>query len=325
MLWGKTPAIRAPDQDGQDAKAPKATGHPSPYAHPAGPLRQRQRSCTSGRPYGKGNRPSRTDTAASHSHKPPSVSNAKAGTGVSSPRQPAAHQVERQRRLPKQPRHPFRRPRPNRTRSRHAARQRGSPGGGHCENTTLGPTACRTNGNDQAPRTGQSPPSKAYPGTPQQAYQRSGNATASPVHSDTAHGRLHQTHKAPPPQECRELAQQRDAKPRVPRQGTHKGRGGDYNNLPPSNHLNELKNAAQRSRLKTHRQTAIDTPGQRRRHRLSSKDGGQGDKSSEGQKEKSEKTHLWELKAHVGLGQPRTRHHAQSGRSGHPSVTVPLA
>ncbi|PCH37305.1 hypothetical protein WOLCODRAFT_158026 [Wolfiporia cocos MD-104 SS10] len=43
------------------------------------------------------------------------------------------------------------------------------------------------------------------------------------------------------------------------------------------------------------------------------------------QQEKSEKTHLWERNAHVGLGQPRTRHHAQSGRSGHPSVTVPLA
>ncbi|PCH39580.1 hypothetical protein WOLCODRAFT_159637 [Wolfiporia cocos MD-104 SS10] len=32
-------------------------------------------------------------------------------------------------------------------------------------NTSLGPTACRTIGNGQAPRTGQSPPSKAYPGT----------------------------------------------------------------------------------------------------------------------------------------------------------------
>ncbi|PCH36527.1 hypothetical protein WOLCODRAFT_159484 [Wolfiporia cocos MD-104 SS10] len=42
-------------------------------------------------------------------------------------------------------------------------------------------------------------------------------------------------------------------------------------------------------------------------------------------RKKAKKPHLRELKAHVGLGQPRTRHHAQSGRSGHPSDTVPLA
>ncbi|PCH35820.1 hypothetical protein WOLCODRAFT_159456 [Wolfiporia cocos MD-104 SS10] len=121
-------------------------GHPSPNAHPAGHLRQRrdhgQRSRTSGRPYGKGNRPS----LYRHSRKP-------------QPPAPPAYQTHKggqrhivakaTRRAPSrtaapplyQTRHPFRRPRPNRTRSRHAARQRGSPGGGHSENTPLGPTA----------------------------------------------------------------------------------------------------------------------------------------------------------------------------------------
>ncbi|PCH37610.1 hypothetical protein WOLCODRAFT_158325 [Wolfiporia cocos MD-104 SS10] len=37
--------------------------------------------------------------------------------------------------------------------------------------------------------------------------------------------------------ECRELAQQRDAKPRVPCQGTHKGRGGETSSQ--TNHLND--------------------------------------------------------------------------------------
>ncbi|PCH39489.1 hypothetical protein WOLCODRAFT_159071 [Wolfiporia cocos MD-104 SS10] len=75
-LWGKTPAIRAPDQDGQDASSPsRAAGHPSPNAHPAGHLRQRQdhgqRSRTSGRPYGKGNRPSHTTQPQATATSPP--------------------------------------------------------------------------------------------------------------------------------------------------------------------------------------------------------------------------------------------------------------
>ncbi|PCH41697.1 hypothetical protein WOLCODRAFT_151749 [Wolfiporia cocos MD-104 SS10] len=47
----------------------------------------------------------------------------KVGKGAQSPRQPAAHQVERQRRLPKQPRHPFRRPRPHAHKAGRAVRQ----------------------------------------------------------------------------------------------------------------------------------------------------------------------------------------------------------
>ncbi|PCH37340.1 hypothetical protein WOLCODRAFT_158067 [Wolfiporia cocos MD-104 SS10] len=67
---------KGPDKDGKDAKAPKATGHPSPYAHPAGPLRQRQghpgqQSRTSGRPYGKGNRPSHTTQPQATATSPP--------------------------------------------------------------------------------------------------------------------------------------------------------------------------------------------------------------------------------------------------------------
>ncbi|PCH39787.1 hypothetical protein WOLCODRAFT_149829 [Wolfiporia cocos MD-104 SS10] len=53
-----------------------AAGHPSPNAHPAGPLRQRQghsgqRSRTSGRPYGKGNRPSHTTQPQATATDPP--------------------------------------------------------------------------------------------------------------------------------------------------------------------------------------------------------------------------------------------------------------
>ncbi|PCH37612.1 hypothetical protein WOLCODRAFT_158333 [Wolfiporia cocos MD-104 SS10] len=139
---------------------------------------------------------------------------------------------------------------------------------------------------------------KAYPGTvrttngtgtqarryraPAHAYQRHGYATAPPVHSDTAHDRLHQTQQGP---------------------ASFRSAGNQRRSTTPN----------------------PEYPAKRRRHRLSSKGGGQGNKSSEGQKEKTSETHLWEQNAHVGLGQPRTRHHTQSGRSGHPSVTVPLA
>ncbi|PCH39495.1 hypothetical protein WOLCODRAFT_159083 [Wolfiporia cocos MD-104 SS10] len=63
---------RAPDQDSQDAKANhRPKGNCSPNAHPAGHLRQRRRPnrstvTHSGRPHGKGNHPSHTDTAACH-------------------------------------------------------------------------------------------------------------------------------------------------------------------------------------------------------------------------------------------------------------------
>ncbi|PCH35825.1 hypothetical protein WOLCODRAFT_159465 [Wolfiporia cocos MD-104 SS10] len=254
-----------------------------------------------------------------HSRKPqptaPQRIQRKGGTGVSSPRQPATHQVEqRRRRFTKRATPSADRAHmlSSRARSRHAARQQGSPGGGHFKNTPLGPTAWGTIGNGQAPRTGQPPPFKAYPGTtpatsaiatasPGKAYQRQGNATASPVHSDTAHGRLHQTQQGPA--SFRSAGSQRSSatpNPEYPAKVLTRGGGGNIFPL-------------------------LSILSRRRRHRPSSKGGGQGNKSSEGHQGKSEKTHLWERNAHVGLGQPRTRHHAQSGRSGHPSVIVPLA
>ncbi|PCH41694.1 hypothetical protein WOLCODRAFT_151745 [Wolfiporia cocos MD-104 SS10] len=229
--------------------------------------------------------------------------------------------------------------------------------------TSTGPTAWGTIGNGQAPRTGQSPPSKAYPGTVQDrerhrhqarrqrapgprlldtnrrrhSHSPSGqgvstprHATASPVHSDTAHGRLHQTHKAPPPTGVpgASAAARRQTPSTLPRYS--QGAGGDYKNLPPSNHLNESESTAQRSRLKTHRQPlstpldsdAVTASQAKTAARETSQRRTQQEKSK---KKKREKPNLWELNAHVGLGQPRTRHHAQSGRSGHHSDTVPLA
>ncbi|PCH36994.1 hypothetical protein WOLCODRAFT_159515 [Wolfiporia cocos MD-104 SS10] len=101
------------------------------------------------------------------------------------------------------------------------------------------------------------------------------HATASPVHSDTAHGKA--ASDAQGPAFLRSTGSQRSSATPNP-----------------------------------------EHPAKRRRHRPSSKDGDQGNKSSEGHKGKKRKTHLWERNAHVGLGQPRTRHHVQSGRPGHP-------
>ncbi|PCH39519.1 hypothetical protein WOLCODRAFT_159112 [Wolfiporia cocos MD-104 SS10] len=174
--------------------------------------------------------------------------------------------------------------------------------------------AARTNGNGQAPRTGQSPPSKAYQGT-----VRITNGTG-----------IRRDDKGPPAQphllrERRELAQQRDAKPRASCQGAQQGAGGMRTNLPPIQFSQESESDAQRSRLKTHRQPlstpldsdAVTAPQAKAAARETSQ--------AKDKKEKSKKANLWELNTHVGLGQPRTRHHAQSGRSGHLSDTVPLA
>ncbi|PCH33145.1 hypothetical protein WOLCODRAFT_147251 [Wolfiporia cocos MD-104 SS10] len=158
-----------------------------------------------------------------------------------------------------QTRHPFCRPRPNRTRSRHAARQQGSPGGGHYENTPL---------------------ATASPG---KAYQRQGNATAAPVHSDNAHGRLHQTHKAPPPSGVpgASAAVRRQTPSTLPRYS--QGAGGDI--LSPPSISQRVRERRPTLKAKDSPPTAIDPPGQRRRHRLSSKGSGQGNKSSKGQKQ----------------------------------------
>ncbi|PCH34504.1 hypothetical protein WOLCODRAFT_148544 [Wolfiporia cocos MD-104 SS10] len=180
--------------------------------------------------------------------------------------------------------------------------------------------AARTNGNDQAPRTGQPPPSKAYPGTtpaaaaiatalPGKAYQRQGMPPplrSTPTPPTAGCVRRIKPRLLP---ECRELAQQRDAKPRAPCQGTHKGRGGDI--LSPPSISQESESDAQRSRLKTHRQplsTPLDSDAVTASQ---AKTAARETSQAKDTKEKSEQTHLWERNAHVGLGQPRTRHHAQ--------------
>ncbi|PCH39671.1 hypothetical protein WOLCODRAFT_159260 [Wolfiporia cocos MD-104 SS10] len=123
------------------------------------------------------------------------------------------------------------------------------------------------------------------------------------------------------PRECRELAQQCDAKSRASSQGAQQGAGRKQ---PPHPILKSQRAPpnAQGNRLTANRYRhpwiATPSPPLKQRRRP-------GKQSAKDNKEKAKKTHLWELNAHVGLGQPRTRHHAQSGRSGHPSVTVPLA
>ncbi|PCH39004.1 hypothetical protein WOLCODRAFT_159570 [Wolfiporia cocos MD-104 SS10] len=165
----------------------RAAGHPSPNAHPAGLLRQRQRYCTSGRPYGKGNRPSYTTQPQATATDPPSVLTQ--GRAMAHSRQGNPPHTE-------------------------------SNGSADCLNNRATPSADRA---------------------------LTGRAAGTPQGSE------------------------------------------------------------------------------RRRHRPSSKGGGQGNKSAKDTKGKAKKANLWELNAHVGLGQPRTRHHAQSGRPGHLSNTVPLA
>ncbi|PCH36529.1 hypothetical protein WOLCODRAFT_159492 [Wolfiporia cocos MD-104 SS10] len=238
-----------------------AAGHPSPYAHPAGSLRQRQRPRTSGRPNGKGNRPS-------HSTQPQATAT-----------DPPAYQTQ--------------------WRAKAHSRQGNPP---HTESN--GSAVCLNNR-----------------ATPSADRALTGRAAGTPQGSEAASD-------AQSPASIRSAGSQRSSatpNPEYPAKVLTRGGGGIIKS-PFQQFSQESESDAQRSRLRTHRQTAIDPPGQRRRHRLSSKGGGQGNKVSEGHnRKKAKKANLWERNAHVGLGQPRTRHHAQSGRSGHPSVTVPLA
>ncbi|PCH39130.1 hypothetical protein WOLCODRAFT_158659 [Wolfiporia cocos MD-104 SS10] len=284
----------------QATPAAQALGHRTAAVHTRTPPNHSgsdkttgQRPRTSGRPYGKGNRPSHTTQPQATAISPPAYptqGRAKAHSRQGNP--PRTKSNSGAAALTNTP--PLPPAAPSKARSRHAARQRGRPRGGTHQHPSRPGHVELPYANGKPPRTGQSPPSKAYPGTapaaaavatalPGKAYHRQGNATASPVHSDTAHGRLHQTQQGP--------ASLRSA-------------GSQRSSATPN----------------------PEYPAKRRRHRPSSKGGGQGDKSSEGhQGKKRTKRTYGKRNAHVGLGQPRTRHHAQSGRSGHPSDTVPLA
>ncbi|PCH37265.1 hypothetical protein WOLCODRAFT_157970 [Wolfiporia cocos MD-104 SS10] len=258
-------------------------------AAPQGPLDNRVQTRTPPEPSGS----DKTSPVNATAIDPPAYLTQGRAKAHSRQGNPPRTKVERQRRLPKQPRHPFRRPRPSRTRSRHAARQRGSPEGGTYQHP---PRSDRVENERQRPSTLNRAIAalKAYQGTvrttngtgirrddkgippmsiktpaaatiaiapPGKAYQRQGYATASPVHSDTAHGRLHQTHKAPPPSG-------------VP------GASAAARRQTPST-LPRVRERRPTLKATDPPPTAIDTPGQRRRHRLSSKGGGQGNKSSE--------------------------------------------
>ncbi|PCH39135.1 hypothetical protein WOLCODRAFT_158667 [Wolfiporia cocos MD-104 SS10] len=135
--------------DGKDASSPPgAAGHPSPYAHPAGLLRQRQghpgqRYRTSGRPYGKGNHPSHTTQPQATAIDPP------------------AYQTQGRAKAHNRPGNP---PHTESNGSAACLNNRATPSAGRAKQGAQQARrkAARTNGNDQAPRTGQSPPSKAY-------------------------------------------------------------------------------------------------------------------------------------------------------------------
>ncbi|PCH39318.1 hypothetical protein WOLCODRAFT_158883 [Wolfiporia cocos MD-104 SS10] len=250
-LWG----IGQP----QSKRAPRRTP-PAATRPPRSTVAHQRKAIRQGQP------PESYDTAASHSHRPPSVLTQGRAQAYhrqgNPPRTESNSGADRlnNRATPSADRAL------NRARSRHAARQRGSPGGGHCENTPLGPTACRTSGNDQAPRTGQSPPLRRTrhrqdrerhrhqarrqrgPGPSlldtsrrRQSHSPSGQGISLPRQCHRLSGPLrHRPRQAASDAtrprllpECRELAQQCDAKPRAPCQGTHKGRGGDIFS-PPS-------------------------------------------------------------------------------------------
>ncbi|PCH33141.1 hypothetical protein WOLCODRAFT_147241 [Wolfiporia cocos MD-104 SS10] len=226
-----------------------------------------------------------------HSRKPqptpPSVSNARAGKGARSPRQPAAHRVERQRRLPKQPRHPFRRPRQPKARSRQAARQRVGRGADHT-NTPLGPATWSYHTPTASHSNRATAALKAYQGTVRiengTGTRRDGYRASRPRLLDTSH--RHHSHSPPGqgislPRQCHRLSGPLRHRPRqaasdatspassgvpgasaaarrqtpstLPRYS--QGAGGDYNNL-LSNHPLKSQRAppnAQGNRLTANR------------------------------------------------------------------------
>ncbi|PCH41693.1 hypothetical protein WOLCODRAFT_151744 [Wolfiporia cocos MD-104 SS10] len=176
------------------------------------------------------------------------------------------------------------------TRSRHAARQQGSPGGGHW----------------------QSPPSKAYPGTVRIA---NGTGTQAQRYRAPALCLLDTSHRRHKPQPLRARRINATAMPPPLRSTPTPPTAGCIrrNKAPPPSGVPGAS-AALSTPLDSDAVTASQAKAAARET-----------SQRRTQQEKSKKANLWELNAHVGLGQPRTRHHAQSGRPGHLSDTVPLA
>ncbi|PCH39487.1 hypothetical protein WOLCODRAFT_159066 [Wolfiporia cocos MD-104 SS10] len=264
----------------ESKRAPRRT--PPAATRPSRPTVAHQRKAIR-----QGQPPESYDTAASHSHRPPAYSTHKGGQrriiAKATRRAPTSNSGAAA--SPNAP--PLLPAASIKARSRHAARQRGQPPPLRRtqapSRTTNGTGTRRTDYRGPGPRLLDTS-HRCHSHSPSgQGVSTPRHATASPVHSDTAHGKA--ASDAQGPASFRSAGSQRSSATPNPKY-----------------------------------------PAKRRRHRPSSKGGGQGNKSSEGQnKENNVLTHLWERNAHVGLGQPRTRHHAQSGRSGRLSVTVPLA
>ncbi|PCH35437.1 hypothetical protein WOLCODRAFT_156124 [Wolfiporia cocos MD-104 SS10] len=145
--------------DGQDATAPPGEkDRRSPFAHPAGHLRQRQTAAHQRKAIRQG-------------QSPESIQTQPQATATDPPAYPTQGRAKAHNRQGNPPRTesngsadclnnratPF----ADRTLiGRAAGKPQGSKVARRAEqtNTLLGPTACRTIGNDQAPRTGQSPP-----------------------------------------------------------------------------------------------------------------------------------------------------------------------
>ncbi|PCH41824.1 hypothetical protein WOLCODRAFT_151870 [Wolfiporia cocos MD-104 SS10] len=256
----------------KDAKAPEATGHPSPYAHPAGLLRQRQDHPVNGiapaeGQYGKGNRPRLSDTAASHSHRPSSVLTQGRAKAHSRQGNPPHHRVEqRRRRFTK-------RATPSADRAL-TGRAAGTPQG-----------------------------SKAHRHTGRQDHVTERRPAA-------------EKRGVPPPSAM--------PNPEHPAKVLTRGGGGIIKS-PSINLSQRVRERRPTLKAKTHRQPLSTTLDSDAVTASQAKAAARETSQRRTQQEKSKKANLWELNAHVGLGQPRTRHHAQSGRSGRLSVTVPLA
>ncbi|PCH35824.1 hypothetical protein WOLCODRAFT_159462 [Wolfiporia cocos MD-104 SS10] len=269
---------RAPIERGaasaQAIPAAQALGHRTAAVHTRTPPDSSgsdkttgQRSCTSGRPYGKGNRPSHTTQPQATATNPPAY-----------PTQGRAKAHSRQGN-------------PLRTKSN---------GSADCLNNRATPSADRA-------LTGRAA------GTPQGSEPfraRRINATARPTP-------LRST-PTPPTAGC---IRRNRAPASFGSAGSQRSSATPNPEYPAKSQRAPPNAQGKRLTDNRYRPPWIATPSpplkQRRRP---------GKQVSEGDKqEKSKKANLWELNAHVGLGQPRTRHHAQSGRSGHPSDTVPLA